>query len=209
MHTRYTTQQRHDAPASATSYFLNRASSDVLLAQIFSSRHRNAELSTMPMLDQHARRVTLNEHLISLIKTNVLSQNVTCVWCDNHKTNNTSHMPCAPANFWCHSQFSCMYAWLGDGAGGHWLVRMEWRPAGWSVCLPLFIFPCTIKSRGSLLATAHLGGPGKRAVKRLWWCAWLRVCEYTNSSLSSFLDTWIVHSLHWFNWLPINANCKT
>jgi len=21
----------------------------------------------------------------------------------------------------------------GDGAGGHWLVRMEWRSAGWSV----------------------------------------------------------------------------
>jgi len=22
---------------------------------------------------------------------------------------------------------------MGDGGGGHWLVRMEWRPAGWSV----------------------------------------------------------------------------
>jgi len=21
----------------------------------------------------------------------------------------------------------------GDGGGGHWLVRMEWRPAGWSM----------------------------------------------------------------------------
>ena len=49
----------------------------------------------------------------------------------------------------------------GDGGGGHWLVRMEWRPAGLSVCLPLLIFPCTIKSRSSLLA---LGGPGKRPV---------------------------------------------
>jgi len=36
---------------------------------------------------------------------------------------------------------------LGDGGGGHWLVRMEWHPAGWSVYLPLLIFPCTIKSR--------------------------------------------------------------
>jgi len=27
---------------------------------------------------------------------------------------------------------------IGDGGGGH-LVRMEWRPAGWSVCLPLAI----------------------------------------------------------------------
>jgi len=30
------------------------------------------------------------------------------------------------------------------------------------------IFPCTIKSRSSLLAPAHPGGPGKRAVK--WLC---------------------------------------
>ena len=30
-------------------------------------------------------------------------------------------------------------------------------------------FPCTMKSRSSLLATAHPGGPGKRAVKRSWW----------------------------------------
>ena len=52
----------------------------------------------------------------------------------------------------------------GDGGCGHWLVRMEWRRAGWSVCLPLLIFPCTIKSRSSLLAPAHPGGPGKGAV---------------------------------------------
>ena len=60
-----------------------------------------------------------------------------------------------------------------DGGGGHWLVRMEWRPAGWSggwsVCLPLLIFLCTMKSRSSLLAPAHPGGPRKRAIKRLWW----------------------------------------
>jgi len=31
-----------------------------------------------------------------------------------------------------------------DGGGGHWLVRMEWRPAGWSMCLPVLIFPFTI-----------------------------------------------------------------
>jgi len=56
---------------------------------------------------------------------------------------------------------------MGDGGGGHWLVRMEWHPAGWSVYVPLLIFPCTIKSRSSLLAPAHPGGPRKRAVKRL------------------------------------------
>ena len=57
-----------------------------------------------------------------------------------------------------------------DVGGGHWLVRMEWHPAGLSVCLPLLIFPCTMKSRSSLLAPAHPGGPGKRAVKRLCVC---------------------------------------
>jgi len=57
----------------------------------------------------------------------------------------------------------------GDGGGGHCLVQMEWHPAGWLMCLPLLIFPCTIKSRSSLLAPAYLGGPGKRAIKRLWW----------------------------------------
>jgi len=57
----------------------------------------------------------------------------------------------------------------GESGGGHWLVRMKWRPAGWSACLPLLISPCTIKYRSSVLAPPHPGGPGKRAVKRLWW----------------------------------------
>ena len=58
---------------------------------------------------------------------------------------------------------------MWDGGGGHWLVWMEWRPAGWSMCLPLSIFPCTLKSRSSLLAPPYPGGPGKRAVQWLWW----------------------------------------
>ena len=29
---------------------------------------------------------------------------------------------------------------MEDGGGGHWLVQMEWRPVGWSLCLPLLIF---------------------------------------------------------------------
>jgi len=36
------------------------------------------------------------------------------------------------------------------------------------VCLPLLISPCTIKSRSSLLAPVHPGGPRQRAAKRLW-----------------------------------------
>jgi len=57
---------------------------------------------------------------------------------------------------------------VGDGEGGHCLARMEWHPAGWLICLPLLVFRCTIKSRSFLMAPAHLGGPGKRAVKWLW-----------------------------------------
>jgi len=63
-----------------------------------------------------------------------------------------------------------------DGGRGHWLVRMDWRPAGWLVCLPLLIFPCTIKSRSSRLAPAQPGGPGKRAVKQLCVCVCVCVC---------------------------------
>jgi len=61
---------------------------------------------------------------------------------------------------------------MGDGGGGHWLVRMEWHPAGWLVCLPLLIFPCTIMSRSSLQAPVHPGGPGKKGRKMVVvvWC---------------------------------------
>ena len=65
--------------------------------------------------------------------------------------------------------------------GGWWRWALvspdEWRPAGWSLCLSLSIFPRTIKSRSSLLAPAHPGRPGKRAVKRLWWWLTRVVCK--------------------------------
>jgi len=57
----------------------------------------------------------------------------------------------------------------GDGGGGHCLVQVKWCSAGWSVCLVLLIFPCTIKSRGSLLAPAHPGGPGRKTVVVVVW----------------------------------------
>ena len=49
--------------------------------------------------------------------------------------------------------------------------------SGWSGAQPdgWLIFPCTIKSRSSLLAPAHPGGPGKRAGKWLWWWWWILV----------------------------------
>jgi len=47
-----------------------------------------------------------------------------------------------------------------------WLVWMEWRPHGLSVCLPVVILPSTTKSKRSLLlAPAHLGGLGKKSHK--------------------------------------------
>jgi len=43
---------------------------------------------------------------------------------------------------WQEGHLACK-KW-GDGGGGHCLVRMKWHPAGWSVCLTLLIFLCTI-----------------------------------------------------------------
>jgi len=53
------------------------------------------------------------------------------------------------------------------------MVEVSTGWSGWSGtqpdgrCLPLLIFPCTIKSRSFLLTPAHPGGPGKRTEK--WW----------------------------------------
>ena len=97
-----------------------------------------------------------------------------------------------------------------DGGGGHWLlVQMEWRPAGWSLCLPLLISPCTIKSRTSLLAPAHPGGPGKRAVKRLW-CGIIIYCHVSIIRIivieSRSHMRCVVHNIILFVW--IRCNCR-
>jgi len=57
----------------------------------------------------------------------------------------------------------------GDGGGGHWLVRLEWCPARWSVCLPLLIFPCTIKSLQKFSSgTSWPGWSWKKGRRWLW-----------------------------------------
>jgi len=54
---------------------------------------------------------------------------------------------------------------------GRSLVQMEWHLVGWSVSASV-TFPCAMKSRGIfLLAPAHLGNYGKRAVK--WLCVYV------------------------------------
>jgi len=106
----------------------------------------------------------------------------------------------------CASPSVLWHCWLGGRkgirpvknggmvGGEHWLVRMEWRPAGWSVCLPLLIFPCTVKSRSSLLAPPHPGGPGKRAVKWLWW--WCHIfLEFVNFWYLAVILQFIVSKL--------------
>jgi len=46
---------------------------------------------------------------------------------------------------------------------------MEWHPPGLSVCLLIVILPSAIKSRRSfLLASAHPGGAGEKAIKWSW-----------------------------------------
>jgi len=59
----------------------------------------------------------------------------------------------------CYFVFSALTLWVGRQEGhpackkiGRWWrwallsSDTELRPAGWSVCLPLLIFPCTIKT---------------------------------------------------------------
>jgi len=83
-----------------------------------------------------------------------------------------------------------------------WLVRMEWRPAELSVCLPLLSFlalSCTIKSRrrlSFLLAPAHPGSPGMWTVKRL--------CMSTTVSISAS-----AHGLRCFLFLLELKDCTT
>jgi len=54
------------------------------------------------------------------------------------------------------------------------LTLLVGRQEGHPVCKKWMVevgtgFPCTMKSRSSLLAPSHPGGPVKRAVKWLWW----------------------------------------
>jgi len=86
----------------------------------------------------------------------------------------------------------CIVVFLGDGEGGHWLFRMEWRSAGWSVCLPLSSLHHKVQKFSS--GTGSPGGPGQRAVKWLWswwwWCSTFCVLDehFLLLCLSCFLQ---------------------
>jgi len=67
---------------------------------------------------------------------------------------------------------------MGDGGGGHWLARMEWHPARQLVCLPLLIFPCTIKVQKFSSGTGSRGWSRKKGHKTVvvwWWYNMIRL----------------------------------
>jgi len=78
--------------------------------------------------------------------------------------------------YWKH--FSALTLLVGRQEG-HPACKKQWGMvevgtgwSGWSGAqpdgrMPLLVFPCTIQSRSFLLAPAHQGGSGKRAIK--WW----------------------------------------
>jgi len=74
----------------------------------------------------------------------------------------------------------------------------------WS--LPLLIFPCTIKSRSSLLALAHRGNPGKRAVKWFWWWWSYPETYHYSKFLGKSIHYFSSHSLEGQTELPTQAN---
>ena len=83
-----------------------------------------------------------------------------------------------------------------DDGGGHWLVRMEWRPVRWSVCVPLLIFPCTIKSQKFSSGTGSPGWSWKKGRKTVVvWC--VVYSRETEIDLVSQLDAslWLLLTL--------------
>jgi len=57
---------------------------------------------------------------------------------------------------------------MGDDKGGSLISQDGVAPSRIAGVSAYVIFPCTIKFRRFLLAPAHPGSPGKRAVKRLF-----------------------------------------
>jgi len=59
---------------------------------------------------------------------------------------------------------------MGGGGGGHWLVRMEWCPAGWSVCASVNL-PLHYKVHKFSSGTGSPGWSWKKGCKTVVvWC---------------------------------------
>ena len=59
-----------------------------------------------------------------------------------------------------------------DGGGGHRLVQMEWRPAEWSVYLPLLIFRKVQKFSSGTGSPGWSRKKGCKTVVVWWWWWW-------------------------------------
>jgi len=59
---------------------------------------------------------------------------------------------------------------MGDDGGGLLISPDGVAPSRMVGASAFDIFPCTIKSRRFLLASAHPGSPGEKAVKQLFMC---------------------------------------
>jgi len=56
----------------------------------------------------------------------------------------------------------------GDDGGGHRLVRMEWRPAGWSMCLLLLVFHKVQKFSSGTSSPGWSRKEGRKTVVCVW-----------------------------------------
>ena len=149
---------RHRSPTQCKKLSHSRVS-NVFLGR--SSHHVDNELTDWRQWVEHScRHHYMEVHWYTMHRTN------DCSKCNVLNTLNNAHdwfsFNC---NFWLNEVYKCLYYHLLLSLAVEWCGA---QPDG--LCLPLLIIPCTIKSRSSVLAPAHLGGPGKRAVKRLWWC---------------------------------------
>jgi len=66
---------------------------------------------------------------------------------------------------------------MGDDGGGLLISPDGVAPSQIVGVSAYVIFPCTIKVQKILLAPAHLGSPGKRAVKQLCVCVCVTCCR--------------------------------
>jgi len=94
---------------------------------------------------------------------------------------------------------------MGDGGGGHWLVQLEWRPSGWSVCLPLLIFPKLLLHHEVQKFYSGTGSPRVVLEKGPWnGC----VCVCVNLWLINFWYPYVVVTLvKILLWQSANVSC--
>ena len=72
---------------------------------------------------------------------------------------------------WAARRASSPWRIWGDGGGGHWLVRMEWRPAGWLVSASVNL-PLHHKVQKLSSGTGSPGWSRKKSRKMVVVCWW-------------------------------------